>query len=113
MPTDAQRIERIKYLVDNGFSDKIVVGHDTHTKHTLVSAQDKNLVFIMADDQKSSKITPYSLCFTVISLQVKYGGHGYGHFLEHVAPKMIDRGIPPETVHKFTVENPQKWLTFI
>ena len=27
--------------------------------------------------------------------------------------KMIDRGIPPEIVHKFTVENPQKWLTFV
>jgi hypothetical protein len=36
MLTDAQRIERIKYLVDNGFSDKIVVGQDIHTKHVLV-----------------------------------------------------------------------------
>ena len=58
MPTDAQRIERIKYLVDNGFSDKIVVGHDTHTKHTLVSAQDKNFVFFMADDKKIEQNYP-------------------------------------------------------
>ena len=40
MLTDAQRIERIKYLVDNGFSDKIVIGHDVHTKHVLVSTQE-------------------------------------------------------------------------
>ena len=97
MLSDAQRIEQIKFLVDNGFSDKIVVGHDIHTKHTLVSAQGKKSRLLGIE----------------IPLQVKYGGHGYGHFLEHVAPKMIDRGIPPETVHKFTVENPQQWLTFV
>ena len=45
--------------------------------------------------------------------QTKYGGHGYGHFLESVVPKMIDRGIPPETVNKLTVENPRQWLTFV
>ena len=103
MLTDAQRIQRIKFLVDNGFSDKIVVGHDIHTKHTLVR-------------KKMISLSPCIIVYLISSvpppLQVKYGGHGYGHFLEHVAPKMIERGIPPETVHKFTVENPRQWLTF-
>lgn len=35
MPSDAQRIERIKHLVDNGFQDKILIAHDIHTKHRL------------------------------------------------------------------------------
>ena len=37
MFSDAQRIQQIKFLADNGFSERIVVGHDLHTKHTLVS----------------------------------------------------------------------------
>ncbi|XP_037086379.1 phosphotriesterase-related protein-like [Pollicipes pollicipes] len=35
MPSDAQRIRRIKDLVDAGFDDKIVISHDIHTKHRL------------------------------------------------------------------------------
>lgn len=35
MPSDAQRIERIKHLVDNGFEDKILIAHDIHTLHRL------------------------------------------------------------------------------
>ena len=37
MPSDAQRIARIRYLVEQGYGDKIVAGHDVHTKHRLVS----------------------------------------------------------------------------
>lgn len=35
MPSDAQRIARIKHLVDNGFGDKILVAHDIHTLSCL------------------------------------------------------------------------------
>ncbi|XP_050733673.1 phosphotriesterase-related protein-like isoform X1 [Eriocheir sinensis] len=35
MPSDAQRIQRIKHLVDNGFEDKILIAHDIHTVHRL------------------------------------------------------------------------------
>ena len=38
MPSDAQRIQLIKKLVDEGFEDKILVAHDIHTKHRLVRA---------------------------------------------------------------------------
>ena len=37
MPSDAQRIQRIKVLIDNGFADKILISHDIHTKVRLVS----------------------------------------------------------------------------
>jgi len=36
MPSDAQRIASIKSLVDAGFGDRVVIGHDIHTKHRLV-----------------------------------------------------------------------------
>ena len=36
MPSDAERLDRIKALVDAGFGDKVTVGQDIHTKHRLV-----------------------------------------------------------------------------
>ncbi len=36
MPSDSQRIQMIKFLFDNGH-DKVVIAHDVHTKHRLVS----------------------------------------------------------------------------
>lgn len=36
MPSDAQRVERLKMLADNGKIDRILVSHDIHTKHRLV-----------------------------------------------------------------------------
>ena len=36
MPSDAQRIQRIKWLLDEGYGQKVVVAHDVHTKHRLV-----------------------------------------------------------------------------
>lgn len=41
MPSDAQRVEKIKFLIDQGYEDKIVIAHDVHTKHRLVSGFDK------------------------------------------------------------------------
>ena len=36
MPSDAERLDRIRALVDGGFGDKVTVGQDIHTKHRLV-----------------------------------------------------------------------------
>ncbi|XP_062608598.1 phosphotriesterase-related protein-like [Saccostrea cucullata] len=36
MPSDAQRIEKIQFLIDQGFEDKIVIAQDIHTKHRLM-----------------------------------------------------------------------------
>lgn len=36
MPGDAQRIQWLKTLLDNGFVENIVISHDIHTKHRLV-----------------------------------------------------------------------------
>ncbi|KAK3089946.1 hypothetical protein FSP39_007871 [Pinctada imbricata] len=36
MPSDAQRIQLIKYLIDEGFEDQITIAHDIHTKHRLM-----------------------------------------------------------------------------
>lgn len=41
----------------------------------------------------------------------RFGGHGYSHLLDHVVPKMRDRGIDEETINCITNKNPKKWLT--
>ena len=74
MPSDAQRIEMVKRLLDEGHRDKILVSYDVVCKHELR----------------------------------RYGGHGYTHLLEHVVPKMMDRGIDRETI---ATNNPRHWLT--
>lgn len=37
MPSDAQRINNLMRLIDEGYVDKILMSHDLHTKHRLVS----------------------------------------------------------------------------
>ena len=36
MPSDAQRLDHIKRIAADGYSDRIVIGHDIATKHRLV-----------------------------------------------------------------------------
>jgi phosphotriesterase-related protein len=38
MPSDAQRIQKIMQLIEEKRSDRILIAHDIHTKHRLVSA---------------------------------------------------------------------------
>ena len=37
MPSDAQRIQKVKLLIEAGYTDHILLAHDIHTKHRLVS----------------------------------------------------------------------------
>ena len=44
---------------------------------------------------------------------VKYGGHGYGHILENIVPKMRRRGFSDDEVQAITVDNPASILTLV
>jgi len=35
-PSDAQRIQLIKALIDGGYEDRVVIAHDVHTRHRLI-----------------------------------------------------------------------------
>ena len=37
MPSDAQRIKLLSGLIQEGYGDRLLVSHDIHTKHRLVS----------------------------------------------------------------------------
>lgn len=43
----------------------------------------------------------------------RYGGHGYGHILENVVPRMRRRGFTTRQVEDITVGNPARILTFV
>ena len=36
MPSDSQRVQEIKFLIDQGYEDQIVMAHDIHTRHRLL-----------------------------------------------------------------------------
>ena len=76
MPSDAQRLDFIKHIVDGGHSNRIVIGQDIFTKHRLV----------------------------------KYGGHGYGHILENIVPRMRRKGYSEDVIRAITVDNPARIL---
>jgi phosphotriesterase-related protein len=78
MPSDAQRMGFIQRLVEEGYSEKIVVAHDICTKHRLV----------------------------------RYGGHGYGHILANVVPRMRSKDFSEESIYSIIVENPARVLAF-
>ena len=41
---------------------------------------------------------------------VKYGGHGYGHILENIVPKMRRKGFSEDAIRAITVGNPARIL---
>ncbi len=79
MLSDAQRIDYVKRLVDEGFGARVVLAQDIFAKHKLT----------------------------------KYGGHGYGHILENIVPRLHEKGLSEEQVNVIVVENPANILTFV
>ena len=43
---------------------------------------------------------------------VKYGGHGYFYILNHIVPRMRERGFSGEAIDKILVDNPKEALAF-
>lgn len=42
----------------------------------------------------------------------KYGGHGYGHILENILPRLRNKGVSDHDIHQILVENPKRFLAF-
>ena len=41
-----------------------------------------------------------------------YGGHGYGHVLENIVPRMRKRGMTEESIRAIVIDNPARVLAF-
>ena len=79
MPSDAQRMDVIKRLIEKGYRGKVLIAHDICSNHRLV----------------------------------KYGGHGYGHILQNLVPRMKHRGFTEEDIRSIVMSNPARILTFV
>lgn len=103
MPSDAQRIQKVLRLIKEGREDRILMSHDIHTKHRLVSdAVVSFLCFFL---------TGYDFILLLLLLhQLGYGGHGYSHILNNVIPKLRAKGLTEEQIDKITISNPAKWI---
>ena len=44
--------------------------------------------------------------------QVRYGGHGLGHILENIAPRMLQRGMSRQDIDNILTANPARLLAF-
>ena len=44
---------------------------------------------------------------------VKYGGHGYGHIVENIVPRMRRKGFTEESIEAIMVHNPASALTLV
>ena len=44
---------------------------------------------------------------------VRYGGHGYGHILENIVPRMRRKGFSEDVIGAITVGNPARILAFV
>jgi len=44
---------------------------------------------------------------------VRYGGHGYGHILENIVPRMRRKRFAEEQIQAITVDNPARLLSFV
>ena len=42
----------------------------------------------------------------------RYGGHGYGHILRNIVPRLDQRGVAPHDIEKMLVVNPREFLSF-
>ena len=79
MPNDSQRLDFIKFLVDEGYSEKVFMAHDMFGKHR----------------------------------QTRFGGHGWGHILENIVPRMPNKGLSDTDIENILVCNPARLLTFV
>ena len=44
MPSDAQRIQKVKLLIDKGYGHRILLSQDIHTKHRLVRTHKPGII---------------------------------------------------------------------
>ena len=79
------RLATIKQLIDGGFADRLMFGHDWGVELPILDPK-------------------------VIATRDAYNPHGYGFVSKVVIPQLKDLGVTDETVQKIMVENPRRYL---
>lgn len=42
---------------------------------------------------------------------IGFGGHGYGHIINNILPRLKTKGLSEQQIEQITVGNPAEWLT--
>ena len=65
---------------------------------------------LIAEGYPDRIVMSHDICFKV--RLARYGGHGFAHILENIAPRMRLKNISEEDIQTILVENPKRVLTF-
>jgi phosphotriesterase-related protein len=65
---------------------------------------------LIADGHRDRIVIAHDICFK--ARLVKYGGHGFAHILENIAPRMRRKGVKDDDIQAILIENPKRVLTF-
>ena len=79
MPSDAERMRQILWLLEQGHARQVLMSHDIFSKVHLT----------------------------------RYGGHGYGHILRRIVPRLRKKGLGDKELKTLLVENPTRAVTFV
>lgn len=79
MPSDAERVRQILWLLEQGHARQVLMSHDIFSKVHLT----------------------------------RYGGHGYGHILRRIVPRLRKKGLGDKELRTLLVDNPARAVTFV
>ncbi len=65
---------------------------------------------LIADGHRDRIVIAHDICFK--ARLVQYGGHGFAHILENIAPRMRRKGVKDDDMQAILIENPKRVLTF-
>ena len=65
---------------------------------------------LIADGHRDRIVIAHDICFK--ARLVQYGGHGFAHILENIAPRMRRKGVKDDDIQAILIENPKRVLTF-
>lgn len=86
LPNLSQRLKTIKELIDSGYENKLMLGHDWAIAMP-----------IFGED--------------LIKSRDEYNPHGYGFIRKIVIPELLRIGVPERVIQAFMVINPSNFLT--
>ncbi len=79
LPSDAERMRQILWLMEQGHARQVLMAHDIAIKVRLV----------------------------------RYGGHGWGHILRRIVPRLRKKGLGEKEIWTLIAENPSRAVTFV
>ena len=111
-----ERRDSYKRLADTG----CMLGFDTFGRDVYFASLGRQhppddlrvdiIAGLVADGYASSVTVAQDCCFQCDL--VHYGGHGYGHILENIVPRLKNKGVSDEAIQQILVENPKRVLPF-